>query len=65
VLPFYTGIGSVHLATMMMRLSADFRCITADPPDWLECARLARSDDVAQFPRAVTAVIQALDASRM
>ena len=62
VLLFYTGIGSFIWRDVMMRLSADFRCITLDPPGIGLSAPVSRAaTTLPNSARAVTAVIQALD----
>jgi pimeloyl-ACP methyl ester carboxylesterase len=62
VLLFYTGIGSFIWRDVMLRLSADFRCVVLDPPGIGLSAPVPRSATTfAHSARAVTAVIQALD----
>ena len=62
VLLFYTGIGSFVWRDVMTRLSADFRCITLDPPGMGLSAPVARAETtLSNSARAVTAVIRALD----
>jgi haloalkane dehalogenase len=62
VLLFYTGIGSFVWRDVMLRLSADFRCVVLDPPGIGLSAPVPRSaTTLAHSARAVSAVIQALD----
>lgn len=62
VLLFYTGIGSFVWRDVMLRLSADFRCIVLDPPGIGLSAPVARSAiTLANSARAVEAVVEALD----
>ncbi len=62
VLLFYTGIGSFVWRDVMLRLSADFRCVVLDPPGIGLSAPVPRTaTTLAHSARAVTAVIQALD----
>ena len=61
LLLFYTGIGSFVWRDVMLRLSADFRCVVVDPPGIGLSAPVPRSETtLAQSARAVAAVIQAL-----
>ena len=62
VLLFYTGIGSFVWRDVMLRLSADFRCVVLDPPGIGLSTPVARSATTLEnSARAVTAVIEALD----
>jgi haloalkane dehalogenase len=62
VLLFYTGIGSFVWRDVMLRLSADFRCVVLDPPGIGLSAPVPRSETtLARSSRAVAAAIQALD----
>jgi haloalkane dehalogenase len=62
VLLFYTGIGSFVWRDVILRLSADFRCVVLDPPGIGLSARVARSaTTLANSARAVVAVVEALD----
>ncbi len=62
VLLFYTGIGSFVWRDVLLRLSADFRCVVLDPPGIGLSSPVPRSaTTLANSARAVTAVIQALD----
>jgi pimeloyl-ACP methyl ester carboxylesterase len=62
VLLFYTGIGSFVWRDVMLRLSADFRCVVLDPPGIGLSAPVPRSvTTLAHSARGVAAVIQALD----
>jgi haloalkane dehalogenase len=62
VLLFYTGIGSFVWRDVMVRLSADFRCVVLDPPGIGLSGSVPRSaTTLAHSARAVAAVIKALD----
>jgi pimeloyl-ACP methyl ester carboxylesterase len=62
VLLFYTGIGSFVWRDVMLRLSADFRCVVLDPPGIGLSSPVPRSaTTLANSARAVAAVSQALD----
>jgi pimeloyl-ACP methyl ester carboxylesterase len=62
VLLFYTGIGSFIWRDVILRLSADFRCVVLDPPGIGLSASVPRSaTTLANSARAVAAVIHALD----
>jgi pimeloyl-ACP methyl ester carboxylesterase len=62
VLLFYTGIGSFVWRDVMLRLSADFRCVVLDPPGIGLSAPVPRTaTTLANSARAVTAVVSALD----
>jgi haloalkane dehalogenase len=62
VLLFYTGIGSFVWRDVIVRLSADFRCVVLDPPGIGLSAPVARSaTTLANSARAVAAVVDALD----
>jgi pimeloyl-ACP methyl ester carboxylesterase len=62
VLLFYTGIGSFIWRDVILRLSADFRCVVLDPPGIGLSAPVPRSaTTLANSARAVAAVIHALD----
>jgi pimeloyl-ACP methyl ester carboxylesterase len=66
VLLFYTGIGAFIWRDVMLRLSADFRCVVLDPPGIGLSAPVARSaTTLARSARAVAAVIEALDLRNM
>jgi pimeloyl-ACP methyl ester carboxylesterase len=66
VLLFYTGIGSFVWRDVMVRLSADFRCVVLDPPGIGLSAPVARSAiTLANSARAVAAVIDALGLQAM
>lgn len=59
---FYTGIGSFIWRDVIRRLSADFRCITLDPPGIGLSAPVSRqATTLPHSARAVSAVIEALD----
>jgi haloalkane dehalogenase len=62
VLLFYTGIGSFIWRDVILRLSADFRCVVLDPPGIGLSPSVPRSATTLEnSARAVTAVIRALD----
>jgi len=62
VLLFYTGIGSFVWRDVLLRLSADFRCVVLDPPGMGLSAPVPRSSTtLTNSARAVEAVIRALD----
>jgi pimeloyl-ACP methyl ester carboxylesterase len=62
VLLFYTGIGSFIWRDVILRLSADFRCVVLDPPGIGLSASVPRSaTTLANSARAVAAIIHALD----
>ncbi|HEV2984105.1 MAG TPA: alpha/beta fold hydrolase [Vicinamibacterales bacterium] len=62
VLLFYTGIGSFIWRDVILKLSADFRCVVLDPPGIGLSAPVPRSaTTLANSARAVAAVIHALD----
>jgi len=59
---FYTGIGSFVWRDVILRLSADFRCVVLDPPGIGLSAPVTRSaTTLANSARAVAAVVEALD----
>ena len=59
---FYTGIGSFIWRDVMMRLSADFRCITLDPPGIGLSSPVPRNEATLQrSARAVAVAIAAYD----
>jgi len=59
---FYTGIGSFIWRDVMRQLSADFRCLTLDPPGIGLSAPVPRSQaTLERSARAVGAVMQALE----
>jgi pimeloyl-ACP methyl ester carboxylesterase len=61
-LVFYTGIGSFIWRDVLLRLSADFRCVVLDPPGIGLSSPVPRSETtLASSARAVTAVIETLD----
>jgi pimeloyl-ACP methyl ester carboxylesterase len=65
VLLFYTGIGSFVWRDVMLRLSADFRCVVLDPPGIGLSVPVAQSaTTLANSARAVSAVIEALDLTK-
>ena len=64
VLLFYTGIGSFVWRDVMKQLSAEFRCITLDPPGIGLSAPVPRTHaTLARSARAVVETIDALDLS--
>jgi pimeloyl-ACP methyl ester carboxylesterase len=59
---FYTGIGSFIWRDVMLLLSAEFRCITLDPPGIGLSAPVPRTEATLQrSARAVAAAIEAFD----
>jgi pimeloyl-ACP methyl ester carboxylesterase len=59
---FYTGVGSFVWRDVLLRLSADFRCVVLDPPGIGLSARVPRSaTTLAHSANAVAGVIEALD----
>jgi pimeloyl-ACP methyl ester carboxylesterase len=62
VLLFYTGIGSFIWRDVILRLSADFRCVVLDRPGIGLSASVPRSaTTLANSARAVAAVVHELD----
>jgi pimeloyl-ACP methyl ester carboxylesterase len=59
---FYTGIGSFLWRDVILRLAADFRCVTLDPPGIGLSAPVPRSEATLQrSARAVGAAIEAFE----